>query len=722
MSTAGSGQEASPVASTQRALMTALAQWRRLLALAWAFAAEYRALRRFRAGRRDPATPQRCVARLLALGPAFVKLGQILSTRPDLLPDAYIEALSRLQEHGPPMQADIARAIVEANLGQSISTLFSSFESEPIACASLAQVHRAVLLDGTLLAVKVQRPDLARLINRDLDAIGMGLRVLTRVAPQRMARTNLVAFFDEFRRYTLQELDFVNEGHVIDRFRANFAGQVGVHFPIVHWSHTARGVLTTGWIDGMRLHEASHVLNDETRHRLVRHLVDVMMKMFVSDGLFHADLHPGNILFHEDGSFTLLDFGMYGELSPSQRDRFILYWFAVVQRQMRRAFYHFKAQTRPLPGANERAFFEQFEALGKRFYTSHLVQTSLTRVYLEMIKAGYRYRYVFPRELMLHAKALSTAEALLFVLAPTARFEDVSRPAIVREFMRRTTRAGQIAQRLSQFVPELILTGELLPADAIDDDWDQVSTSEVLGQSRTGLGTLLHSELDHAGLWRVLLEPHARAVLVDVFPGASLDAVFDDTWSRYYELERHEPMQPNVGAIFSTHLAVATLALHQTLLRRGIDPSCSHALLHEIGWRFYTRMGHIPELLASAITRDPGKRLEFGTRLFRTFPFGSPGYAWRDVQTRDGSVAFDCTKCPVAEFFARHDASALCVDTWCKLDFPLAVQWGGRLERAGTLAGGADCCDFRWYPDPNARSAPDEHSRVWWAGACKPMP
>jgi len=702
MGTGDTGQRNFRKAAMWHSLVTAQTRWRRLLMLGWSFAVEYRALRRFLAGRADPATPQRCVARLIDLGPTFVKLGQILSTRPDLLPDAYINALSSLQEHGRPMPADAPRAIVEANLGQSISTLFASFESEPVACASLAQVHRALLPDGTSVAVKVQRPDIDRLINRDLDAIDMGLRLAAHLAPQRMARTNVLAFFDEFRRYTLRELDFVNEGRVIERFRANFSAQPGVHFPLVYWNHTARGVLTMGWIDGMRVREASQVLNNDARNLLVRQLIDVMMKMFVSDGLFHADLHPGNILFHEDGSFTLLDFGMYGELSPRQRDRFILYWFAVVQRQPRRAFYHFKAQTRRLPDANEQAFFEYFEALSERFYTSSLVQTSVTRVYLEMIKAGYRYGYVFPSELMLHAKALTTAGALLFVLAPTAKFEEISRPAIVREFMRRTTRADQIGQRFSQFIPEFFLTGELLPASAIDDDWDRGATGEVLALCRASLSTVLRSGLHHAALWRVLLEPHARVVLGAVFSGASLDAVLDDTWSRYYELEPQESMQPNIGAVFTTHLAVATLAMHQTLLRHGIDLARSHALLHEIGWRFYTRMGTIPDLLASAFTRDPVKRLELSTRLFRTFPFGAPGYEWRDVPTYDGSVAFDCTKCPVAEYFAHHDASALCVETWCKLDFLLAAQWGGRLVTTGTIASGASRCDFRWYPDQKA--------------------
>ena len=214
-----------------------------------------------------------------------------------------------------------------------------------------------MLPDGTEVAVKVRRPDVGQLINRDLDAMDYGLRWLRRLFPRRLQRTNLRAFFDEFRRYTLQELDFSHEGEVIDRFRGIFASRSEVIFPRVHWSHTRPGVLTMDWVEGMRVHEAARSLDTQTKERLVARLVDVLLQMFVSDGLFHADLHPGNILFHEDGSFTLLDFGMYGELTPAQRDRFILYSLAVVQQQTRLASHHFKAQTIDLPGADKDGFF-----------------------------------------------------------------------------------------------------------------------------------------------------------------------------------------------------------------------------------------------------------------------------------------------------------------------------------------------------------------------------
>lgn len=315
-------------------------------AISWALWREYRALHRYRRGA-DPGAPSRFAARLTSLGPAFIKLGQVLSTRPDLLPDAYVKALSVLQEAAPDVPGSIVTGIIETELGRPVSEVFASFDIAPAASASLAQVHRATLKTGETVAVKVRRPDVDALILRDLDAIGFALRLLGRLAPSRVRRTNLPAFLAEFRRYTLQELDFAHEGRVIERFRANFAGRSDVRFPGVHWNQSSSGVLTLDWVDGMRLGEAATTLDGPAKEALVTLVVDVLMKMFVSDGLFHADLHPGNIIFHEDGTFTLLDFGMYGELAPSQRDRLVLYWLAVVQRQTQRAFHHFKALNWP---------------------------------------------------------------------------------------------------------------------------------------------------------------------------------------------------------------------------------------------------------------------------------------------------------------------------------------------------------------------------------------
>jgi ubiquinone biosynthesis protein len=167
-------------------------------------------------------------------------------------------------------------------------------------------------------------------------------------------------------------------------------------------------------------------------------------------------------------------------------------------------------------------------------------------------------------------------------------------------------------------------------------------------------------------------------------------------WDRYYyELEPSIAIQPTLGAVYTTHLAAATLALHQVLLRHRTSAAQSYRLIFAIGWRIYVQMGEIPLLVASAVTRDPRKRLKLATDLFRAFPFGAPAYGWRDVMSTDGSIAFDCTKCPVAEFIAKQGASELCVQTFCRLDFPLAEKWGGHLHRTGTIASGAATCDFR---------------------------
>lgn len=670
----------------------------RLISVLLVLLPQYRALRRFSPGTSDTAAPDRFAASLVALGPTFVKLGQMLSTRPDVLPQAYVDALSRLQEHGPEVPRQVVYATIRKELGKPVEELFAAFEPEPVAAASLAQVHRATLMDGSVVAVKVQRPDLERLVCRDLNAMEAGMAWLYRLCPRRMRRTNLRAFLAEFRRYTLQELDFSQEGRVIDRFRTNFQGRADVKFPTVFWSHSSQRVLTMSWVDGLRLHEAAQSLDADEKQRLVVLLVDVMLQMFVSDGLFHADLHPGNIVFQRDGSFTLLDFGMYGELTERQRDRFILYWFAVVQRQTRRAFHHFKAQTQPLPGANEEAFFARFATLAEKFYSSPLSEMSFTKVYLDMMMAGYEHGFVFPSELMLHAKALTTAEALIFVLAPDARFEQLSRPFIAREYAARAGSLDLLRRRFTQLAPELLLLGEMLPPEALDETWDWEATVDVFGEMRDLLESTVQRALEGGGFWQALVERHGEAALKTTTLDVSASELMKQTWARYYELEPTVAIQPTLGAVFSTHAAALILAMHETLLRHGVAAAESHRLIYDIGWSVYRQMAEPPLLIASAFTRDPRKRLKLATDLFRSFPFGSPSYAWRDVSSPDGAIAFDCVKCPVAEFFASHNASELCVQTFCRLDFPLAQTWGGQLERNGTIASGAEHCDFRWYP------------------------
>jgi predicted unusual protein kinase regulating ubiquinone biosynthesis (AarF/ABC1/UbiB family) len=641
---------------------------------------------------------------LMRLGPTFIKLGQILSTRADMLPREYIQSLEILQEDVPPFPFEDVKTIFKEEFEKDVSEFYRSFDEVPAASASLAQVHFAVLPTGEQVAVKVQRPDVRKRIMDDLNALDSLLRFTTRIAPGLLKHSNLRAAFDEFSRYTLQELDFVMEANTVERFAVNFEEWEDVVIPKVHRTHTSSRILTMQRVSGMRLGEAVKVFPLEQRQKIVKRLMEMEMKMFISDGFFHADLHPGNILFREDGSLVLLDFGMFGELSDEEIDHFTLYWLAVVQRQVKRAFYHFTRMTSRLPQANENAFFEKFSSLAQRFYASKLSEMTITQVYFEMIAAGFRHGFVFPSHLMLHAKAITTAEALAFTLAPEIKAEQLTREAVRREFAKRVGDLRRLSFRIGQIVPELLLTGEVLPTSARDS----YNPGFDAGFMTTGIFDILSSITekvkrtnDPSALPRMLIDPFARTVLSEYHDEKGVQDILDEAWKRYEDIEPDIPILSQPGPTINLHLAGATLAMYEALRSAGHSHAEALPIFRGISWAIYDKMGDLPLMTASAITSDPHKRMKLATRMFRRFPFSSPGYQMVDVPSGENVVGFDVLKCPVAEFFISHGKQDLCYATWCALDFPLAEKWGGELERTTTIAEGASRCDFRWKtPSP----------------------
>lgn len=395
----------------------------------------------------------------------------------------------------------------------------------------------------------------------------------------------------------------------------------------------------------MRLREVVAQLTPQARETLARQLASIQIKMFVADGYFHADLHPGNILFGEDGTLTLLDFGMIGELAEEERDRFILYWYAVVHQQTRRAFHHFKRQMRSLPGADAEAFFGDFAELAERFYSSTVSQTTIAQVYLAMITSGYEHGFAFPANLLLHAKALTSAEALIFTLAPDLRFDALTEPVITSELARRVTNPERLRYRTGQLLPELLLTGEALPPEAMDSyrpdrgggrEWDSLLRGIVAGTGLDG---------EPYRILRMVLDPAARAVLLDHHPAEEVQPLLETIWTQYAEIEADIPVPDGIGPTLILHLAGATLAANRALRVAGHDEPQSHAILYQIGWRIYRVMGEMPFRLAGGFTEDPHKKLTAATRAFRAFPFGPPAYEWRDVGADADVVAFDCLRC-----------------------------------------------------------------------------
>lgn len=267
-------------------------------------------------------TSQRIRMALEELGPTFIKLGQILSTRPDLASPELIKELQQLQDQVPELPFEQIQAQIETELGQPLAQLFSEFDRRALACASIAQVHRAVLAREKIeVAVKVQRPELTNRIERDLNILYFLARRSEVLAPD-LALIDPVGIVHEFEKAIYQELDANRELTHLQRFQEHFAAFPEVKIPIPYPQYCSQRILTLEFIYGVKITLAPKQFQlkpEELGPRLMR----VLFRMIFQNGFFHGDLHPGNILVQADGRLVLLDFGMAGRLSRPQRDHIL---------------------------------------------------------------------------------------------------------------------------------------------------------------------------------------------------------------------------------------------------------------------------------------------------------------------------------------------------------------------------------------------------------------
>ncbi|MGB8691148.1 MAG: AarF/ABC1/UbiB kinase family protein [Microcoleus sp.] len=269
---------------------------------------------------------------LLDLGPTFIKIGQSLSTRADLLPLEYVKELGQLQDRVPEFSSEEAIALVESELGKDIYTLYRDFDSFPIAAASLGQVHRARLHTGEDVVVKVQRPGLSKLFDLDVKAVYQVIRFCDRYFPW-TRKYNLEAIYHEFFKILYQEIDYVQEGKNADRFGDNFQGYPRIIVPKVYWQYTTKKVITIEYAPGIKVDDRISLEAIGVDLQKLNQLgICCYLKQLLIDGFFQADPHPGNLAVTEDGSLIFYDFGMMAEVKSLAKDEMVKTFFAVLRK------------------------------------------------------------------------------------------------------------------------------------------------------------------------------------------------------------------------------------------------------------------------------------------------------------------------------------------------------------------------------------------------------
>ncbi len=271
------------------------------------------------------------VRKLLSLGPTFIKIGQALSTRADLIPLEYVQEFSQLQDRVPPFASETAIAVVEKELGKSIYSLFRDFDPKPIAAASLGQVHRARLHTGEEIVVKVQRPGLEQLFNLDFEILHRLVRFFNRFY-RGLKKYNLEAIYQEFFELLFQEIDYIHEGKNAERFRENFQKYHKVIAPQVYWRYTTRKVLTLEYLPGIKIDDRQTLEANKIDTKEVIQLgITCYLKQLLEDGFFQSDPHPGNMAVTPKGEIIFYDFGTMAEVKAIAQDQMVKTFFAVLK-------------------------------------------------------------------------------------------------------------------------------------------------------------------------------------------------------------------------------------------------------------------------------------------------------------------------------------------------------------------------------------------------------
>lgn len=374
---------------------------------------------------------------LIDLGPTFIKIGQTLGTRADLLPLAYVKELATLQDNVPAFPTADAFARIEAELGKSLAECYAEIDNEPIASASLGQVYRARLFSGEEVAVKVQRPDLERIISFDVAILYRLVKLVNRFFPKANENADWEGMLREFHATVFEEMDYVKEARNADRFRYNFRTWRAVRVPKIYWTHTRTKVLTLEFIRGTKVVDI-----DALRARRIspvkvnRLLVRTYLKQLLEDGFFHADPHPGNLLVMDSGHLAFFDFGMVGRIDGKLQSQMINAFFHVIERDIQGLGQDIIDLNFLKPGVDPETVRPVVERLFKVYLNLKLGEVNFKELTYDLAEVVYEYPFRLPANFTYIMRALMTLEGIGIVTDPAFSFFETAKP-YAKEFMLR---------------------------------------------------------------------------------------------------------------------------------------------------------------------------------------------------------------------------------------------------------------------------------------------
>ncbi|UPH72335.1 2-polyprenylphenol 6-hydroxylase [Abyssibius alkaniclasticus] len=377
----------------------------------------------------DPSQPP-ILRALTALGPAYIKFGQLLSTRPDLVGEDLATELRVLQDRLPAFERAIAKVEVERELGIRLDDVFSEF-SEPIAAASLAQVHKAKLrATGETVAVKVLRPGIERAFLRDVDAFHLAAWMVSLIAPQaRRLRPREV--IKHFEGVVLAELDLRTEASAGDEFAENTANDAGFTVPKLHWNLSARRVMTSSWADGVPLGDVKALAaTGYDAHEFATRIIQLFLRQALRDGLFHGDMHQGNLKRADNGDLIAYDFGIMGRIDPYTRRVYAEILMGFLHRDYRRtAEVHFEAGYVPADRDIDE-FAQALRAVAAPIFGHNSTQISIGRLLAHLFEVTERFGMEARTELILLQRTMVVVEGVARSLDPTLNIWDAARPVV----------------------------------------------------------------------------------------------------------------------------------------------------------------------------------------------------------------------------------------------------------------------------------------------------